>query len=90
MKVELASIISGRTKEGMVELTLGETKCQMELKKAREVRGMLDEAIEAAVSDELLFKFLTTKVGLSEQAAVKALADFREMRQGSRAAVFPQ
>lgn len=88
--IEVASILSHRTKQGMVELTLNGEKAQMDLAKAREVRGMLDGAIEAAVSDTLVFAFLTTKIGLSEQAAAAALLDFRELRQGSRSIVFPQ
>ena len=88
--IEIASILSHRTKEGMVEFTLNGDKTQMDLAKAREVRSMLDGAIEAAVSDMLIFKFLTTKVGLSQEAAAAALLDFRELRQGSRSTVYPQ
>jgi hypothetical protein len=62
---------------------------QMDLDKAREVVGMLQQAIEAAVSDELLYRFLTTKVGLEPDKASAALLDFREMRQGSRDIVRP-
>lgn len=61
----------------------------MDLDKAREVRGMLDGAIEAAVTDGLLMRFLTEKVGLDETRAGAALLDFREMRQGSRKVVYP-
>ena len=88
--IEIGSILSHRTKEGLVEFVLNGEKTQMDLPKAREVRGMLDGAIEAAVSDQLLFAFLTKKVGLSENAAAAALLDFRELRQGSRSTVFPQ
>lgn len=88
-RIEVASILSQRTKQGMVELVLNGEKTQMDLDKAREVRGMLDGAIEAAVSDGLLFAFLTTKVGLGEEQAARALLDFRELRQGSRSTVFP-
>lgn len=88
--IEIASILSQRTKQGMVELTLNGEKTQMDLPKAREVVGMLSGAIEAAVSDELVFKFLTQKIGLSEASAAAALLDFRELRQGSRSTVFPQ
>jgi hypothetical protein len=51
---------------------------------------MLASAIEAAVSDQLIFRFLIQKVGLSEELAAAALLDFRELRQGSRDAVYPQ
>jgi hypothetical protein len=62
---------------------------QMDLDKAREVVAMLQGAIEAAISDELMFKFLTEKVGLDPEKASAALLDFREMRQGSRSTVYP-
>ena len=87
--LEIASIVSQRTKEGMVELTLNGEKTQMDLAKAREVLGMLSGAIEAAVSDQLLFAFLTSRIGLPTDAAARALLDFRELRQGSRVTVYP-
>src|SRR5262245_11848885 len=87
---EIASILSARTKEGMIEFQINDQKVQMDLPKAREVRGMLDGAIEAAVSDTLIFKFLTSKIGLPEAAAARALLDFRELRQGSKGTVYPQ
>lgn len=88
--IVIGSILSQRTKQGMVELVVNGEQVQMDLDKAREVRQMLDSAIEAAVSDGLIFAFLTTKVGLAEDAAGRALLDFRELRQGSRTAVFLQ
>lgn len=88
--IEIGTILSNRTKEGMVELVVDGHKVQMDIEKAREVRSMLDGAIEAAVSDALIFKFLHEKVGLSEDKAARALLDFRELRQGSRHVVFPQ
>jgi len=88
--IEVGTILSRRTKEGIVEFVLNGVTTQMDLDKAREVRDMLSGAIEAAVSDGLIFTFLTTKVGLAEAHAAQALLDFRELRQGSRATVFPQ
>lgn len=87
--ITVASILSHRTKQGMIDFTLNGEKTQMDLDKAREVIGMLQGAVEAAVSDELLFKFLTTRIGLGEEAAGAALLDFRELRQGSRSIVWP-
>jgi hypothetical protein len=87
--IEIGSIVGHRTREGMVELVVDERKILMDLPKAREILGMLSGAIEAAVSDGLLFRFLTTKVGLSEHQAAAALLDFRELRQGSRSTVNP-
>jgi hypothetical protein len=88
-RIEIASILSARTKSGMVELELNGERTQMDLPKAREVLGMLAGAIEAAVSDGLLFQFLTIKVGLTDEAAAAALLDFRELRQGSKCTVYP-
>jgi hypothetical protein len=88
--IEIGTILSHRTKQGMVELTLNDEKTQMDLDKAREVLSMLAGAIEAAVSDGLLYAFLTKKVGMHEDRAARALLDFRELRQGSRSTVFPQ
>ena len=47
------------------------------------------QAIEAAVSDTLIYRFLTQKCGVSEDKAASALLDFRELRQGSRETVYP-
>lgn len=88
--IELASILSQRTKQGMVELTLNGEKTQMDLDKAREVLGMLAGAIEAAVSDTLIYQFFTESVGFDEDKAARVLLEFRELRQGSRSTVFPQ
>lgn len=87
--VEIGTILSHRTKEGMVEFKLNEEKSQWDISKAKEIQRMLGEAIEAAVSDTLIYKFLTTKVGLSEDKAARALLDFRELRQGTRGITFP-
>jgi len=60
---------------------------QMDLAKAREVVGMLHGAIEAAVSDQMMFEFLQKQIGLEASQAAAAMADFREMRQGSKGVV---
>jgi hypothetical protein len=82
--VAFSTILSQRTKMGMIEFSLNSEMSQWDLDKAREVHRMLGEAIEAAVSDTLIYQFLTEKVGLDEQKAAAALLDFRELRQGSR------
>lgn len=88
--IEIASIFGAKTRRGLVELTINGEKIQLEKEKAREIVGMLQGAIEAAVSDELMVRFLTEKIGLSQDAAAAALVDFRELRQGSRGTVFVQ
>jgi len=75
--IQLASILSHRTKQGMVELTINGEKAQMDVAKAREVHRMLGEAIEAAISDTLIFQFMVQKVGLDEEKAAAVLLDCR-------------
>lgn len=87
--ITVSTLLSVRTKEGMVDLTLNGEMTQMDLPKAREVVSMLQSAIEAAVSDGLLYRFLTEKIGLQPESAAAALVDFRELRQGSRDRVHP-
>lgn len=88
--MEIGTILSHRTKEGIVEFSLNGEKTQWDVAKAREIVGILHTAIEAAISDTLIFQFLTTKIGLPEDTATAALLDFRELRQGSRWTVYPQ
>lgn len=87
--ITVSTLLSSRTKEGRIDFTLNGELTQMDLSKAREVVGMLQDAIEAAISDEFVYRFLTDKVGLEPHKAAAALVDFREMRQGSRDVVHP-
>jgi hypothetical protein len=80
IKIEVASILSHRTKKGLIEFVMGDQRVQLEVSKAREVISMLQGALEAAISDEAIYTFLVRKVGLSED---------REIRQGTRETVFP-
>lgn len=87
--ITVSTLLSARTKEGRIDFTMNGELTQMDLDKAREVVGMLQHAIEAAISDELLYRFLTEKVGMEPEKASYALIDFRELRQGSREIVRP-
>lgn len=87
--ITVSTLVSRRDGQGKVELQLNGELTQMDLDKAREIVSMLQEAIEAAVSDQLIVQFLTEKIGLDADRANAALIDFREMRQGSRDRVHP-
>ena len=87
--IAVSTLLSSRTKEGRIELSLNSEVTQMDLDKAREIVGMMQQAIEAAISDQLLYQFLTEKVRIDPERATRALLDFREMRQGSRETVRP-
>lgn len=87
--IVVSTLLSSKTKEGKIDFSMNGELTQMDLDKARLIVSMLQGAIEAAVSDELMYKFLVTKVGLEPERASYALIDFREMRQGSKNAVNP-
>jgi len=87
--IAVSTLLSSRTKEGQVELAVNGELTQMDLNKAREVVGMLQQAIEAAASDQMIYIFFTTRMGLDDETASRILVDFREIRQGSRNLVHP-
>jgi hypothetical protein len=87
--LEIASILSSRTKEGMVEIQINDEKVQMDIAKAKEVCGMLHGAIEAAISDQMIYTFFVEKVQFTDEEASRALLDFREIRQGHKGTVYP-
>jgi hypothetical protein len=93
-RVELASMFGWNTKRGYVSLTVATDEATIttliDISKAREIVGMWHGAIEAAISDELLFLFLTQNVGLGDEQAGRALLDFRKLRQGTTDVVYPQ
>lgn len=89
--LELTTILSSRTKQGMVQLLLdGKVISQWDVRKAKEIHQMLGEAIEAAITDEIIYKFFTERIGFDDQKASMVLLDFRTIRQGSKETVFPQ
>src|SRR6516165_2840434 len=47
------SVLSSRTKQGLVQMQLNDAVVQLDLDKAREVIQMLQTAVEAAISDQL-------------------------------------
>lgn len=99
INIEMSSILSHRTEMGMVEFTITEmnddgfptqqVKTQWDIRKAKEIRDMLSEAIEAAITDTIIFKFMHERVGLDKDKAALTLLDFREIRQGSKEIVRP-
>jgi len=87
--IEISTLLSRRTNQGRIDFSLNGELTQMDLDHARLIVRMLQAAIEAAISDQLIYQFLTEKVGLSHEKASFALGDFREMRQGSHDTVNP-
>ena len=87
--IEIGSIYGVKTGKGLVELKMNDVRTQMTVEKAREVSAMLIGAIESAITDELLVKYLTEKAGLDPDQVQAMLLDFRELKQGSRGVVYP-
>lgn len=54
----VSALLSSATKEGRIELSLNGEVTQMDLDKARHIVTMLQSAIEAAISDQLIYRFL--------------------------------
>lgn len=87
--IEFASIVGQFSRKGLVEMKVEKQIVLLTLDKAREIHGMLGGAIEAAITDELLVRFLIEKIHMSLETAVLVLRDFRIMRQGSPDTVYP-
>jgi hypothetical protein len=86
---EASAIVGAKAKTGLVNVKFNDVEVQMDIAKTREVIGMLQNAMEAAISDGLFFTWLTDKMGFTWEQAGAALLDWREMRQGSRGVVRP-
>ncbi len=73
-----------------VNLQVGATRLQMDVKSAHKVGFDILQATEAAISDAAVMRLLVEKIGLDVARASRVMIDLREMRQGSRDAVFKQ
>lgn len=87
--ITIGTLLSAKDSTGRIELAINGDITQMDVAKAREIALMLGQAIEAAISDEIMFKFLTERIGLEPTKASSALIYLREYRQGSPDRVYP-
>ena len=87
--IEVSTLLSSKDQTGRIDFALNGELTQMDLDKARLIVRILNEAIEAAVSDEMFYKFMVERIGMKPNQALAALVDFREIRQGSRESVNP-
>jgi hypothetical protein len=78
--LEVTTLVSARTGEGIVHFEMGETRVQMTVAEARGHALAIIEAAMCAETDALLMKFLRDKVGLKTEAWQAAMSDFRRMR----------
>jgi hypothetical protein len=88
--LELHSIYGAKQQKGLVQLLLnGEVISTWDIPKAREIARMLQECIEAAITDEMLVNFFKTKLNMDDERCALLLRDFRLLRQGQLEAVNP-
>ena len=77
--VSVTSIYGAQTRQGLVELVIGDARTQMPPFKAREIAQALLEAAGAAEGDETLLRVLD-RAGLSQQRAAQVLVAMRQER----------
>lgn len=87
--IEISSILSSRTKEGKVDIHKdGVQVFQFDIAEAKRIHRMLGEAIEAAISDQIIYRFMKEKIGMEDEKATMVLVDFRELRQGTKGVLY--
>lgn len=76
------SIFGHNTRKGLVGLTVGDRKpSYMTPEEARSVAADLLQTATAAETDEVLMRWLTTRMGIEDEQAVQVLRDLRHMRE---------
>lgn len=83
-RVETASGYGHHTKRGHVILQIDMVEYKWSVAEARRIAGMLQEAAEAAVSDEIVMTLLRDRFGLDASKLGLVLLDLRQIRQGTR------
>jgi hypothetical protein len=83
LEIQVGSLLSHRTHQGVVSLQMGEFVTQMPPAKARQVAGFLLEAAEAADSDALFFSFFRG-LDMDEREVASVLVQFRGLRDAKR------
>lgn len=78
------SIISNRTKEGLVNIRWGNMSAQLSVKEARDHAIGILEAAEAATTDALLYDYFLNKLHSSPEMFAGFLADFRAAREARK------
>ena len=87
--IEIGSILSSRTKEGKIDIRKdGEQVFQFDIAEAKRIHRMLGEAIEAAISDQIIYQFMKERIGMDDVKASMVLIDFRELRQGTKGILY--
>jgi hypothetical protein len=79
------SIYGAHTGKGLVGITVGDRKpVYMSPEEARSVAADILQAATAAETDEVLMRWLMTKLGMPMEQAAQVLKDLRQMRDERR------
>lgn len=86
--IHVGSIVSGRTFEPLVEITLGLERAQLGVEEAREHAAYILQCAEAAESDAFVFTWLTRDIIGSDEENVenwdRVIGEFRKFREARR------
>lgn len=83
LEILVTSLLSHRTRQGIVSLKVGEREAQITPDKARQVARFLFECAEAADSDALFWAWFGG-MGFEEEVGIGALRQFRALRDAKR------
>lgn len=76
----ITSLVSSRTKEGVVELNWGDKKAQLSPEEARKHALKILECADAAETDAFIVEFFVKRLGQEFDKALMILQDFRSFR----------
>lgn len=82
MDVNVSSLFGAKTKQGIVQIQLGEFETQLSILEAKKVAYMILEAAEAASTDEAIHNFFE-KLGMNREQCGAALMELRKLRNNS-------
>jgi hypothetical protein len=77
----VTTLVSSRTREGVVEFTWGEKRAQLSVQEARDHALVVLECAEAAETDAFLVHFLENELKMDFDRAVGIMRSFRSFRE---------
>ena len=82
--IGVSSIFGARTRQPLVELSIGDTKILIPPAKAQEIGMKMLAGAEAANMDAFLFQWLMEQVGVPEDKVALIVRDYRQFREQTR------
>jgi hypothetical protein len=82
--INVTSIFGARTKQPLVQLSIGDTSILLPPAKAQEIGMKMLAGAEAANMDAFLFQWLMGQVGIPEEKVALIVRDYRQFREQTR------